>query len=293
MKLLSNQHQWNANTKLTLALCTVLALSGAAVNAADDKDKGQGGTGSASQSQTGTSGQSGKSGQLSRTDEQFVRQAARSGNMEVHMGKMGTQKAQNSQVKQFAQKLVDDHGKANSELQQIASRKGITLPQPREGITGTDSSTSDGSSSDSSAVGAPGGDSGTSTSSDSQRPGRRGGTIISSDPSQSSSDMKKLHSLSGTDFDREYVSLAAKHHQKSVQNFEQASKTVEDQELKAWIEKTLPTLKEHLQTAQSLQTTVGGAGAPGSDTGASSGSSGNASTGTGTSSGTSTTDQSK
>ena len=276
MKLLSNLNQLNAKTRWAIALCTVLALSAGTVSA-QDQDKSQGGTGDDSKTQIGRAGQS---GQLSRTDEQFVRDAARGGMMEVHMGKMGVEKAQNSQVKQFAQKLVDDHSKANSELQQFASRKGISLPQEREGITSTTPRTT---STDPSAVGAPGAGTSTSTSSESKgAPGVDGGTVISRD-SKEQSEMKKLHGLTGTEFDREYVRAALKHHQKDVQQFEQAARKVEDQELKAWVEKTLPTLREHLQTAQSLQTTVGGAGAPGSDAGTSSG---NSSSGTGTSSGT-------
>ncbi len=278
MKLPSNQNELNAKTKLTLALCTVLALSATALNAQDDgKDKSQGGTGAATKSEIGTAGQAGQAGQLSRTDEKFVRDAAKGGMMEVHMGKMGVERAQNSQVKQFAQKLIDDHTKANTELQQFASRKGITLPQEREGITSTSTS-----STESSAAGAPGA-AATSTSTDpstsSESKGAPGQDRGVSSASGSDSDMKKLHGLTGSDFDREFVRMAVKDHQKDVREFEQGSKKAEDQELKAWIEKTLPTLREHLQTAQSLQSTVGGAGAPGADAG-------NSSTGTGTSSGT-------
>ncbi len=279
MKLLSNQNELNAKTKLTLALCTVLALSASALNAQDnDKDKSQGGTGSASKSEIGTAGQAGQASQLSRTDEKFVRDAARGGMMEVHMGRMGVQQAQNSQVKQFAQKLIDDHSKANTELQQFASKKGITLPQEREDITSTSSP-----GSESSAVGAPGAGTATTTPADASTspeskgaPGQDRGV---SSASGSDNDMKKLHGLTGSDFDREFVRLAVKDHQKDVREFEQGSKKVEDQELKSWIEKTLPTLREHLQMAQGLQSTVGGAGAPGADAG-------NSSTGTGTSSGT-------
>src|ERR1051325_1242369 len=71
MKLLPNQIETNAKTKLTLALCTVLALSGASLRAADDndKDKDKGGAG------TATNTQAGKAGQLSRTDERFIKEA--------------------------------------------------------------------------------------------------------------------------------------------------------------------------------------------------------------------------
>jgi len=47
---------------------------------------------------------------------------------EVELGKLASQKASNEQLKQFAQKMADDHGKANDELKKIASDKNITLP---------------------------------------------------------------------------------------------------------------------------------------------------------------------
>ena len=285
MKVPKKENQLNAKAKLTLALCTVLAMSAGSVRAQDD-NKNQGAPDSGTKSQIGTAGQAGQagqqSGQLDRADEKFVRDAARGGKMEVHMGKMGVEKAQHSGVKQFAQKLVDDHGKANTELQQFAAKKGITLPQETPGLTSTDPSRPD-----SSAVGAPGTESGTTSSTSSTAPESKGAPGRDSGASSGSdSEMKKLHGLTGTDFDREYIRMAVKHHEKDVREFEQASQKVQDQELKAWIEKTLPTLREHLQTAQGLQTTVGGgAGAPGADSSNSSG--------TGTSSGTPETELKK
>ena len=137
MKMLSNLTEMNAKTKLAFALCTVLAMSAASVRADDDKDKNQGTPDSGTKSEIGTASQAGQgAGQLDRMDEKFVRDSARGGKMEVHMGKMGVEKAQDSQVKQFAQKLIDDHTKANAELQQFAAKKGITLPQDSDSLTG-------------------------------------------------------------------------------------------------------------------------------------------------------------
>lgn len=280
MKLLSNLNQWNAKTKWAIALCTVLAMSAASVSADDTKDKSQGGPGADSKSAIGTAGQPGQqASQLAKADEKFVHEAARGGMMEVHMGKMGVQQAQNSQLKQFAQKLIDDHTKANSELQQFAAKKGITLPRESEGISSTTAPGSDYAAKEPTTSTTTSTDPSTSPESKGA-PGQDRGLTSSGG---SDNEMKKLHGLTGSDFDREYIRMAVKHHQKDVREFEQASKKVEDQELRSWIDKTLPTLREHLQTAQSLQTTVGGAGAPGTDAGTSSG---NSSSGTGTSSGT-------
>jgi len=47
---------------------------------------------------------------------------------EVELGRMASTKAQNAEVKKFAQMMVTDHSKANDELKSLASKKNITLP---------------------------------------------------------------------------------------------------------------------------------------------------------------------
>jgi putative membrane protein len=58
----------------------------------------------------------------------FAKDAAVGGLAEVEMGRVATQKASNPRVKEFGQKMVDDHTKANSELKQAASQDGIDVP---------------------------------------------------------------------------------------------------------------------------------------------------------------------
>jgi len=65
---------------------------------------------------------------LSPADKTFVQKAAIGGLAEVEMGKLAQQKAGSDQVKQFGTRMVDDHSKANDELKQVASSKGIALP---------------------------------------------------------------------------------------------------------------------------------------------------------------------
>jgi len=66
-------------------------------------------------------------------------------------------------------------------------------------------------------------------------------------------DIEKLGKLSGKDFDKQFVSMGVKDHEKDIKKFEKASGKVKDPELKAWIDKTLPTLRQHLAQAQKLQ----------------------------------------
>lgn len=63
--------------------------------------------------------------QLSDQDRQFVKMAAEDGMREVHMGQMAVQNGQSEQVKKLGQRIVTDHGKANTELMAIARRKGM------------------------------------------------------------------------------------------------------------------------------------------------------------------------
>jgi putative membrane protein len=61
-------------------------------------------------------------------DERFVKNVAGDNLAEVELGQMAVTKASSDQVKTFAQRMVDDHGKANDELKALVSSKNITLP---------------------------------------------------------------------------------------------------------------------------------------------------------------------
>jgi putative membrane protein len=68
----------------------------------------------------------------------------------------------------------------------------------------------------------------------------------------------RLQKLEGAAFDRDYASAMVNGHKKMIGLFEQASKS-KDPEIRAFAEKTLPTLREHLKEAQQAQAAVGGA----------------------------------
>jgi len=61
-------------------------------------------------------------------DKKFAKEAALGGLAEVELGKVAQQKASSDAVKQFAQKMIDDHTKANGELKQVASKEGLDIP---------------------------------------------------------------------------------------------------------------------------------------------------------------------
>jgi len=69
-------------------------------------------------------------------------------------------------------------------------------------------------------------------------------------PDSLNADSKKmwddLNAKTGKDFDKAYVSTMVSEHKKTVSMFENASKDLKDAELKAFVDKTLPVLKGHL-----------------------------------------------
>lgn len=65
---------------------------------------------------------------MSSQDHKFVMEAAMGGMMEVELGRIAAQQGASDAVKQFGQRMVDDHTKANTELMSLATSKGMTLP---------------------------------------------------------------------------------------------------------------------------------------------------------------------
>lgn len=86
-------------------------------------------TGSASMGQSGASGATASSsGKLSSADQKALKDMAQADIDEVEGGKLALSKSQNSDVKAFAQQMVDDHGQALTKVQAVAQQKGVTLP---------------------------------------------------------------------------------------------------------------------------------------------------------------------
>jgi len=61
------------------------------------------------------------------TDEQFVLKASEDGLAEVNHGTLATAKANSPDVKEFARRMVEDHGQANKELLDLANKKGFQV----------------------------------------------------------------------------------------------------------------------------------------------------------------------
>jgi putative membrane protein len=72
--------------------------------------------------------QAGAEAQVAQEDRDFATEAAQGGLMEVRLGELAQQQAKSTEVKDFGQRMVEDHGQAGDKLMQIAQQKGIELP---------------------------------------------------------------------------------------------------------------------------------------------------------------------
>lgn len=65
-------------------------------------------------------------------DEDFIKEAASGGLMEVELGRYAQQNAQNPRVRNFGAMMVRDHSQANEELKAILTQKNLTAPTQME-----------------------------------------------------------------------------------------------------------------------------------------------------------------
>ena len=66
-------------------------------------------------------------------------------------------------------------------------------------------------------------------------------------------DIEQLGKLSGNEFDARFIrEVGIKDHEDDIKKFQKASESVKDPQIKAWIDKTLPALREHLAQAQKM-----------------------------------------
>lgn len=193
-----------------------------------------------------------KSDQL--TAHEFVHKAAIGGQKEVLLSSMALQRSANSEIQQFARRLVQDHSQANQELMRIAQTKGIEAPATNAFELAVNSSRS------ASTAERIEPDSAVARTSDPDN--RRGAGADSMGRSKTAAEYRvldsdldaarKLDRLSGAEFDRAYVKEMTKDHDKTVSLFESASKTLDDAELQAFASSTLPKLLDHYRMAQDL-----------------------------------------
>jgi putative membrane protein len=71
------------------------------------------------------------------TGKAFVTKAAEINLGEIELGKLAEQKGNNQAVKDFGERMIEDHSEAETELQELAKRESVTLPKmPGSGVAG-------------------------------------------------------------------------------------------------------------------------------------------------------------
>ena len=140
--------------------------------------------------------------QVSGSDKEFMTKAAHAGYAEVEAGKMALEKSENEDVRQFAQRMIDDHTKAGDELKKLAENKGVSLP-----------------------------------------------TEPSEDQKETANELSELES---EEFDSEYMDAQVSDHETVIGFFEDEARDGSDSDVIAFADKTLPTLKSHLEMAENI-----------------------------------------
>jgi putative membrane protein len=179
---------------------------------------------------------------LTDDDRQFVQKASMSNQMEVALGNLAEDKAQSDKVKQFGEQLARDHEAATRELQSgIGGGDATTAQQPGAGISSAPPS-----------GGAP-----TTASSGRESSAGSGQQAAGCDSAQMQQTQQRLEGMRGPEFDRAYLDQMITHHQKDIQEFERAAQSGSGQ-VRAYAERTLPTLRQHLEQARQLQQAANG-----------------------------------
>jgi len=139
-------------------------------------------------------------------DGNFINEAVSGGKMEVEMGRMAKDKAQNQRVKAFADMMVRDHTQANKELENILKEKNYTTASMEH----------------------------------------------SSHNAPDENPVSSLENQKGRDFDKAYMKMMVKDHDKTIDLFVKESNNGKDSRLKDFATRMLPALRTHLDSAKAI-----------------------------------------
>jgi putative membrane protein len=86
---------------------------------------------------------------------------------------------------------------------------------------------------------------------------QKGITLPSSPSSKDKRLSKMLESKQGADFDKAYIHDMVRDHEEDIAEFRREAQNGRDPDVKAWAQKTLPTLEQHLDNAKQVAGQVG------------------------------------
>ena len=85
---------------------------------------------------------------------------------------------------------------------------------------------------------------------------QKGATIPTALSHHENSTIQHLESASGANFDKDYAKDMVKDHRQDVKEFQDAAKKLDDADLRAFAQKAVPILQEHLGMAENMETSV-------------------------------------
>ena len=85
---------------------------------------------------------------------------------------------------------------------------------------------------------------------------RKGASLPTEQARHDRSTFEHLEKQTCAEFDKAYAEHMVKDHQKDIKEFQKAAQDLNDPDLKAFAQKTLPTLQEHQRLAQQMESTV-------------------------------------
>jgi putative membrane protein len=150
---------------------------------------------------------------------------------EIRLGEAAQSNSQNTAVQEFGKHMVRDHSRLNARLAKIAADEGLSLPDTNVFYLPV------------------------------TPPAEKQATeLMPETPQQklldAQVDVQNLVSLSGPEFDQQYADAMVKGHEKAMQKFEDASASLQDEQLKKYADRGLKTIHGHYEMAQKLQSEV-------------------------------------
>ncbi|MBL9169489.1 MAG: DUF4142 domain-containing protein [Verrucomicrobiales bacterium] len=229
---------------------------------------------------SGASRPDSKDKDMDASPEGFVRAALLGGMKEVRMSEIAMERSESTEVKTFAQRMIQDHTKVNNQLMQLAQRRAWTMP-PTNTFQSPYASVG--------ASVAPGRDRNARTEDGSLK--ERNRTDVADAPTtdrerrdynadrqirgkdvadkqapearwdrlqmQGRTSLEALKNTPTAEFDKAYAREVLRGHYASVQKYEHAAKNGSDEEVRTFAKNTLPALQDHHRQAKQLAQSLG------------------------------------
>jgi len=210
---------------------------------------------------------------LASSKQDFIQQALETNQAERAMAQLALEQAFSTDVKAYAQQMLQDHTQANKELEALREKTTSTATSGDRTQMRTRSTTASGNTnrrleSVDYRTDTTGSESGLGTAASPAVGSRMGMTEPTGDPAPGmGSDaykaygqlsekhqvsINRMKSLSGSQFDQEYLAAQLTNHEQAIYLYEQQVSNGKDTRLREYARKQLPSLRNHLQQARRI-----------------------------------------